>query len=208
MTKFETFRKFQNWSKPWINLLHVKWYRFLVRKIDMVRKWGNDKSMKQLQKNYVFVKTVVPEYFYLQKALRVLPAETRSTIYRRFESQCLGRRKTICESFSAIRFVLDGLKVHHDTLRYLGMYRLMWYEDYMKYKSSDVWLSKILCYENFKSKQNSEQSKSIQKHDSDVHNSFLGIVEFLKKPSSFISKMFFPLNLCWFYLNFKNMIFR
>ena len=45
------------------------------------------------------------------------------------KSQRLGMRKTIFENFSSIRFVLDSLKVHHDMLRYPGMYRWMLYED-------------------------------------------------------------------------------
>ena len=48
----------------------------------------------------------------------------------------LGMPRERCPGFgqvnSSIRFVFDSLKVHHDTLRYLGMYLLISYEDYMK----------------------------------------------------------------------------
>ena len=39
------------------------------------------------------------------------------------------------EIFLVIYFILNSLKVHHDTLKYLGMYHLMPFEDWMKLKS-------------------------------------------------------------------------
>ena len=44
----------------------------------------NEKEIIEIRKNQnVSVKNIVVEYVYLQKSLRVLPAETRLTVYRR-----------------------------------------------------------------------------------------------------------------------------
>ena len=41
----------------------------------------------------------------------------------------LATENTNFDNLSSIRFLLDSLKVHHDTLRYPGMYQLMSFED-------------------------------------------------------------------------------
>ena len=78
---------------------------------------------KMKKKNNLDFEICFVEYFDRRKALRVLPAETGLTVYRRSRVTMPGMRKTIFENFSSIRFVLDSLEVHHDILGYPGITR-------------------------------------------------------------------------------------
>ena len=76
-----------------------------------------------------FVKNKFHSY---EITLGAFPSVPRLTVHWRLWVSYLATEKPIFAKCFVIRFVLDSLAVHHDTLMYPGMYELMSFEESMK----------------------------------------------------------------------------